>query len=327
MPKANILVTGGAGYIGSHTCKQLAARGYTPIVYDNLVHGHKEAVKWGPLIVGELEDDAKLARVFQDHDIDGVLHFAAYAYVGESVENPQKYYQNNVAGTLSLLAAMRSRGVNKIIFSSTCATYGIPDSVPISVDHPQRPINPYGRSKLMVEQVLRDYAEAYRMQVCVLRYFNAAGADPDLEIGEMHEPETHLVPNVIRALRGDLPHLEVYGNDYETPDGSCIRDYIHVSDLAEAHVLALAQLVKESDFAAYNLGNGRGHSVFEIIKMVEQLSGGKVPYKLAARRAGDPPVLIAEVQNAREKLVWKPNHDRLEDIVGSALGWAARTDN
>ena len=327
MLKPNILVTGGAGYIGSHTCKQLAAQGYTPIAYDNLVCGHEDAVKWGPLIVGELEDETKLDRVFQDHSIEGVLHFAAYAYVGESVDNPQKYYQNNVVGTLSLLASMRANAVEKIIFSSTCATYGVPNVVPISVDHPQQPINPYGRSKLMIEQVLRDYADAYGMQVCVLRYFNAAGADLDLEIGEMHEPETHLVPNAIRAMRGELPHLEIYGDDYETQDGSCVRDYIHVSDLAEAHVLALAKLGAKSNFTAYNLGNERGYSVFEIIKMVEHLSARKVPYKLAARRAGDPPVLIADAQNAREKLAWAPKYDRLEDIVGSALGWAARADN
>ena len=199
--------------------------------------------------------------------------------------------------------------------------------MPISVDHPQHPVNPYGRSKLMVEQILRDYVEAYGMQVCVLRYFNAVGADPDLEIGEMHDPETHLVPNVIRAMRGELPHLEVYGDDYETQDGSCVRDYIHVSDLAEAHVLALNQLDEGSKLAIFNLGNGQGHSVFEIVKMVEKLSGRKVPRKLVGRRAGDPPVLIADAREAHEKLAWTPRYNRLEDIVGTALAWAARADN
>jgi UDP-arabinose 4-epimerase len=326
MPKPKVLVTGGAGYIGSHTCKQLAAQGYLPIVYDNLVYGNKDAVKWGPLIIGELEDQARITRVFEEHKIEGVLHFAAFAYVGESVENPEKYYRNNVGGTLSLLASMRAAAVSKIIFSSTCATYGIPDVVPISVEHPQRPINPYGRSKLVIEQVLKDYADAYGMRACVLRYFNAAGADPELELGEMHEPETHLIPNVIRAMRGELTHLDVYGSDYDTRDGSCIRDYIHVTDLANAHVLALENIENLANFTVYNLGNGQGHSVFEIIHMVEQISGKKVPYKLAGRRAGDPPVLVADAQEACDKLAWEPEYHQLKDIVGTALAWAARAD-
>jgi UDP-arabinose 4-epimerase len=326
MAKSNVLVTGGAGYIGSHACKRLAAEGYSPIVYDNLVHGNKDAVKWGPLIIGELEDQARIERVFEEHNIDSVLHFAAFAYVGESVEHPEKYYQNNVVGTLSLLASMRTAEVSKIIFSSTCATYGIPNLVPISVDHPQQPINPYGRSKLVIEQVLKDYSEAYGLHVCVLRYFNAAGADPELEIGEMHEPETHLIPNVIRAMRGELSYLDVYGTDYDTPDGSCIRDYIHVTDLASAHVLALQSLENSAKFTVFNLGNGQGHSVLEIIEMVEQLSGKKVPYKLASRRAGDPPVLVADARDACDKLTWAPEYHRLEDIVGTALAWAARAD-
>ncbi|HAY46019.1 MAG TPA: UDP-glucose 4-epimerase GalE [Gammaproteobacteria bacterium] len=327
MQNSNVLVTGGAGYIGSHTCKQLAAQGYTPIVYDNLVHGNKEAVKWGPLIIGELADQDRIAKVIREHKIASVLHFAAFAYVGESVAFPEKYYRNNVAGTLSLLSTMRATAVKKIIFSSTCATYGVPKIVPISVDHPQHPINPYGRSKLVVEQILKDYAEAYGLQACVLRYFNAAGADPELEIGETHEPETHLIPNVIRAMRGELSHLDVFGSDYDTRDGSCIRDYVHVADLASAHVLALESLANSSNFTVYNLGNGEGHSVLEIIEMVEQLSGKKVPYKLAPRRAGDPSMLVADAQDACDKLAWKPKYHRLEDIVGTALAWAAKADH
>ncbi|MGN0402829.1 MAG: UDP-glucose 4-epimerase GalE, partial [Acetatifactor sp.] len=279
-----ILVCGGAGYIGSHINKQLNKEGYETIVFDNLVYGHKEAVKWGKLIVGDLKNVDEIEEVFKHNQIDAVFHFAAYAYVGESVEEPEKYYYNNVANTLNLLHVMMKYGCKKIIFSSTCATYGEPEKVPITEDMPQNPINPYGATKLMVERIFKDYEKAYGLQFVVLRYFNAAGADPEGEIGESHNPETHIIPLVLDAASGKRPDIKVFGTDYDTPDGSCIRDYIHVTDLASAHLLALHHLERggESDF--FNLGNTLGTSVLEVIDSVKRITGKDFKVTFADRR-------------------------------------------
>ena len=276
--KDPILVTGGAGYIGAHACKALARAGYTPITYDNMVYGHAAAVKWGPLEEGDITDYARLEAVMRKYNPKAVMHFAAYAYVGESVEKPSKYYRNNVAGTLTLLESMRSCGIDKIIFSSTCATYGMPEQIPIPEDHPQNPINPYGRSKLMIEWILKDFAAAYDMRYVSLRYFNAAGADPDAEIGEDHDPETHLIPLVLDVASGKRDHIEIFGTDYDTPDGTCIRDYIHVTDLADAHLLALEYLMNGGKSDVFNLGNGNGFSVREVIAAALKITGCDIPY-------------------------------------------------
>lgn len=317
----NILVTGGAGYIGSHACKALAKAGYTPVTYDNLVHGHEWAVKWGPLETGDISDRNRLEAVIKQYQPKAVMHFAAYAYVGESVKDPGKYYRNNVAGTLTLLEAMRDLGVDKLIFSSTCATYGTPEQVPISEDHPQRPINPYGMSKLMIEKVLQDFDSAHGLRSISLRYFNAAGADPDAEIGECHEPETHLLPLVFDAAVRKRPSLAIFGDDYDTPDGTCVRDYIHVTDLADAHVLALRELDNGVDTAAYNLGNGNGFSVREVIEVVQQVTDLDVPFEIRERRAGDPAQLVGDARRASEALNWSPRLVSLQQIVQTAWVW------
>jgi UDP-arabinose 4-epimerase len=313
-----ILVVGGAGYIGSHTCKRLAQAGFTPVTYDSLVTGHRHAVKWGPLVVGDILDAASLDEAFRTHRPDAVMHFAAFAYVGESVTDPAKYYLNNVAGTLSLLEAMRRAGVKSIVFSSTCATYGVPAELPITEDCPQAPINPYGRTKLMIEHVLADYAGAYGLAYAALRYFNACGADPDGEIGEWHDPETHLVPRALMAAAGTIPHLEIFGDDYPTPDGTCIRDYIHVSDLAEAHVLALSYIETHKSSIAVNLGTGSGLSIMEVLDGINRAIGRKVPTVLKPRRPGDPPSLYADAQKAGRQLGFKPRHSDIETIVRTA---------
>ena len=286
--KNPVLVTGGAGYIGAHACKALARAGYTPITYDNMVYGHRSAVKWGPLEEGDITDCARLEAVMRKYTPKAVMHFAAYAYVGESVEKPSKYYRNNVAGTLTLLESMRNCGIDKIIFSSTCATYGMPEQIPIPEDHPQNPINPYGRSKLMIEWILKDFAAAYDMRYVSLRYFNAAGADPDAEIGEDHDPETHLIPLVLDVASGKRAQIEIFGTDYDTPDGTCIRDYIHVTDLADAHLLALEYLISGGNSDVFNLGNGNGFSVREVIATALKITGCDIPYLESDRRAGDP---------------------------------------
>jgi UDP-arabinose 4-epimerase len=314
----NILVTGGAGYIGSHACKALANAGYMPITYDNLVYGHEWAVKWGPLEIGDIADRNRLDAVIKKYQPEAVMHFAAYAYVGESVQDPGKYYRNNVAGTLTLLEAMHDHGIDKLIFSSTCATYGVPEQVPISEDHPQRPINPYGMSKLMIEQILRDFDNAHGLRSISLRYFNAAGADPDGEIGESHDPETHLIPLVLDAAAGIRPVITVFGDDYDTPDGTCIRDYIHVSDLADAHVLALQALESGASTIAYNLGNGIGFSVREVIQAVERVIRRAVPFKIGPRREGDPSHLVGDAALVRRELGWRPFQYDLERIVSTA---------
>ena len=316
-----VLVTGGAGYIGSHACKALSRAGFTPVTIDNLVYGHDWAVKWGPFIKGDILDGRLLDQVFGTFSPVSVIHFAAFAYVGESVSDPGKYYQNNVAGTISLLEAMRRNDCRNIVFSSTCATYGTPDRVPISEDHPQRPINPYGRSKFMIEQILRDFHDAYGLRYASLRYFNAAGGDPDGEIGEDHEPETHLIPLVVHAALGMRPFVEVFGNDYPTPDGTAVRDYIHVTDLAEAHVLALQHILDGGESVCLNLGTGQGNSVREVIRAVEEETGTEVPVREAPRRPGDPPMLVAEAARAAEQLRWKPCFTDIRSIVRTALQW------
>jgi UDP-glucose-4-epimerase GalE len=296
-PNKCVLVTGGAGYIGAHACKALSEAGYTPVTYDNLVYGHPEAVKWGPLVKGDIGDRTQLEMVMQKYNPFAVMHFAAYAYVGESVEHPVKYYRNNVAGTLSLLESMKSCSIDKIIFSSTCATYGMPDQIPIDEKHPQNPINPYGRSKLMIEWILQDFATAYDLKFVSLRYFNAAGADPDAEIGEDHDPETHLLPLVLDVALGSRNRLEIYGTDYDTSDGTCIRDYIHVSDLADAHLLALEYLNDGGQSDVFNLGNGNGFSVKEVVAAAMKVTGCDIPCLESERRPGDPAVLIGSSDN------------------------------
>jgi UDP-arabinose 4-epimerase len=320
----SVLVTGGAGYIGSHACKALARAGYRPVVFDNISRGHREAVRWGPLIGGDIADRDRLAAALDEHEISAVMHFAAYAYVGESMADPAIYYRNNLGGTLSLLEAMREAAVDTLVFSSTCATYGRPDSVPIRETAPQRPVNPYGETKLAMERALHWYAEAYGLRSVSLRYFNAAGADPDGEIGEMHEPETHLVPLVLQTALEQRSHIEVYGTDYPTPDGTAIRDYIHVQDLAEAHLRALEYLLAGGGSAAVNLGTGRGHSVREVVRVAETISGRRVACHDASRRAGDPPVLVADASLAAELLGWRAQISDLETIVRTALAWHAR---
>lgn len=316
-----VLVTGGAGYIGSHCCKALAEAGYSPVVLDNLVYGHEAAVRWGPLIKGELADRALLDAVIAEHRPVAAIHFAAYAYVGESVENPGKYYANNVAAAISLLEALRDSGIKAIVFSSTCATYGVPVNVPIQEEAAQRPINPYGRSKLMVEHILEDFDTAHGLKAIALRYFNAAGADPAGELGESHNPETHLIPLALAAAAGNGPVLTVFGDDYLTPDRTCIRDYIHVTDLADAHVLALERLLAGGNSDRINLGTGAGVSVREMLAAIERVTGHHVPHSFGPRRTGDPPELVADPAHARTALGWTPRHSDLETIVATAWAW------
>ena len=320
----SILVTGGAGYIGSHACKALAQAGYLPVVYDNLSRGHREAVRWGPLVEADLADRARLCAAIAEHRIEAVMHFAAFAYVGESVGDPALYYRNNFSGSLALLEAMRELDVGEIVFSSTCATYGNPESLPIRETAPQNPVNPYGETKLAIERALHWYGQAYGLRAVSLRYFNAAGADPGGEIGEDHAPETHLVPLVLQAALGRRAAIEVYGTDYPTPDGTAIRDYIHVSDLAAAHVSALARLRGGGAGIALNLGTGQGHSVRKVIAAAEAVSGRKVPARDAPRRPGDPPVLVADPSLASKTLGWQARHSSIETIIGTALAWHTR---
>lgn len=320
----SVLVTGGAGYVGSHACKALAAAGWQPVTYDNLSTGHRELVRWGPFEEGDVGDAERLSAVIARYRPEAVMHFAADSLVGESVRSPAHTYRNNVAATLTLLDAMRRHDVESIVFSSTCATYGVPDRVPIDEDTPQRPINPYGWSKLMVERLLADHGAAYGMQWAALRYFNAAGADPDGECGEEHEPETHLIPRALQAAVGIIPHLDVFGGDWPTRDGSCVRDYVHVSDLAAWHVAALDHVLAGRGAVALNLGTGSGYSVREVISAVERVSGHTVPVRMAARRAGDPPVLVADAGRARELLGIEPRFTDIDAIVDTAWRWMKR---
>ena len=316
-----ILVTGGAGYIGSHTAKVLATAGHQPVIFDDMSQGHDWAVKWGPLERGSLSDLARLAAVFETHRVDAVVHFAAHALVGESMTDPAKYFRNNTVGTLNLLEAMRDAGVGTIVFSSTCATYGNPVRVPIDEAHPQAPVNPYGESKLMVERMLRWYGEIHGLRWMALRYFNAAGADPEGEIGEDHDPESHLIPLVVGAAQGRRPPVGIFGTDYPTPDGTAVRDYIHVMDLADAHLRALDRLKNGQSSQAINLGTGRGHSVREVVDAVARVSGRQVPVVEKARRPGDPAELVAAPARAREVLGWICRYAELETIVRHAWAW------
>ena len=320
-----ILVTGGAGYIGSHTAKVLAASGHTPVVLDDLSNGYDWAVKWGPFERGNLSDVQWMADVFRRHRVDAVVHFAASAYVGESMTDPRKYFHNNTVNTLHLLDGMRQAGVRDIVFSSTCATYGVPQRLPLDETHPQAPVNPYGESKLFIERILHWYGRAYGLRSVALRYFNAAGADPDGDIGEHHDPETHLIPLVIEAALGRRPPVAVFGTDYPTPDGTAIRDYIHVMDLADAHVKALDYLRRGGDSTALNLGTGQGQSVRAVIEAVEEAGGCPVPRVDSPRRAGDPPSLVADAARARSVLQWTPRYPDLRTIVEHAWRWHTGT--
>ena len=318
---ASVLVTGGAGYIGSHTCKALAARGLMPVVLDDLGRGHAGAVRWGPLYTGDIGDVELVQRVVREHDIRSIVHFAAYAYVGESMQEPEKYFLNNLVKSIQMLSAARACGVRHVVFSSTCATYGLPDEVPIRETQPQRPVNPYGESKLAVERVLRWLGSVHELGWVALRYFNAAGADPDGEIGEDHHVETHLIPRVIQAALGSLPAVDIFGTDYPTPDGTAIRDYIHVADLAAAHVAALEHLLRGGESLALNLGTGTGSSVREVVAAVERRGGRPVPVCEMPRRAGDPPALVADASLAHRVLGWSPRWSSLEQIVDTAWQW------
>jgi UDP-glucose-4-epimerase GalE len=316
----NVLVTGGAGYIGSHTAKALAASGIRPITYDNLSTGHEWAVQWGPLVRGDLSDQRLLRATLRKYDIKAVLHFAALSAVGESVHHPRKYYGNNLVNTIGLLDAMLDSGVDKIIFSSTCATYGDPRSDFLDETHPQAPVNPYGESKLAIERALHWYGEAYDLKFVTLRYFNAAGADEEGKIGEQHDPETHLIPLIFEAVLDPAHPIHIFGTDYPTPDGTAIRDYVHVADLADAHVLGLKLLETGGAGGAFNLGSGRGYSVREVIAAVERITATKVVVVETGRRKGDPPRLVASGNRASQVLKWRPRRD-LEQIVSTAWRW------
>ncbi|MBU2733434.1 UDP-glucose 4-epimerase GalE [Acidithiobacillus ferridurans] len=319
--KSSILVVGGAGYIGSHMAKMLAQSSHEVIVMDNLSTGFRDAARYGRLIEGDLADQALLDRIFAEDDIAAVLHFAALSQVGESMREPARYYRNNVANTQNLLDAMLRHHVRRFIFSSTAAIFGEPESILIDEQHPQRPINPYGRSKRMVEEMLADYDSAYGLRSVSLRYFNAAGADPEGDLGERHDPESHLIPLVLQAASGRRNHIAIYGDDYATPDGTCIRDYVHVWDLCSAHLLALEHLLADGDSNAFNLGNGTGFSVQEVIDTARRVTGQPIPAQTQERRPGDPAVLVADSQKARRGLGWEPRFGDLETIVEHAWGW------
>ncbi|WP_103257244.1 UDP-glucose 4-epimerase GalE [Tabrizicola aquatica] len=320
-----ILVTGGAGFIGSHTCKALARAGFLPVAFDNLSTGHRDAVRFGPLVPGDVRDSAAVERAIKAHSAEAVIHFAASAYVGESMANPGLYYDNNLGGMIGLIAGCHSAGVDRIVFSSSCATYGIPDRLPIAETTPQAPINPYGRTKLICEAMLADHAAAHGLRYAALRYFNAAGADPEGELFERHEPETHLIPLALRAATGQGPALQVYGTDYPTPDGTCIRDYIHVSDLARAHVLALQHLLRGGETLRLNLGTGQGLSVRQIIAGIEEMTGRQMPVIWGPRRPGDPPALVADAREARVKLGFVAARSALPTLLAdAALAYGVR---
>jgi UDP-glucose 4-epimerase len=322
--KAIVLVTGGAGYIGSHTNKLLHRKGYDTIVFDNLAHGHRECSKWGTFILGDLADRQALRDLFESNRIKAVMHFAAYTYVGESFERPEKYYRNNVANTLHLLHAMIENGVRHLVFSSTCAVYGNPVQIPITEAHPLDPISPYGRGKQMVETILKDLDAAHGLRYASLRYFNAAGADPDGEIGEWHDPETHLIPLVLDAALGTREEVKIFGTDYDTPDGTCVRDYIHVTDLAAAHVAALEHLKTTDTSNIFNLGNGNGFSVRQVIDESRNVTGREIPVQEVERRPGDPSTLIGSSDKARKVLGWTPRFANLSEIIGTAWAWHKR---
>ena len=319
-----ILVTGGAGYVGSHTVKELARRGFDIVVYDNLARGHRWAARWGEFIEGDLADENHLRGVFSRSEIAAVLHFAAFAYVGESVDHPRRYYENNVANTLALLRAMLDHDVKCFILSSTCAVYGNPQKLPLSEDHPLDPVNPYGMTKLMVETILRDYDHAYGLKHVNLRYFNAAGADSDGDLGEDHEPETHLIPRVLRVAMGLDKQVEIFGTDYPTRDGTCVRDYVHVTDLAAAHALALEWLLQGRPSETFNLGTGEGYTVMEVVEHARRVTARAIPTLPRPRRPGDPAVLMAANDKAVDVLHWAPPFRGLDEIIASAWRWHQR---
>jgi UDP-arabinose 4-epimerase len=319
-----VLVTGGAGYIGSHTCKMLSRAGHDVLVYDNLSRGHRDLVKWGHLVEGDIRDTSLLREAMRWFRPDAVIHFAAFAYVGESVSNPHIYYDNNVGGTLSILKAMTEAKVASLIVSSTCATYGQPDRMPITEETPQSPINPYGRSKLMMEQLCRDFDSAHGVRYMALRYFNACGCDPEGETGERHDPEPHLIPRALMAAAGDIDALEVFGSDYPTADGTCVRDYIHVNDLANAHIAGALYLMDGGKSDAVNLGTGLGASVKQVLDAAGRIVGRPVPYRMSPRRAGDPAELVAAVGKARQVLNWQAGNSDLDQIISTAWNWYAK---
>ena len=316
-----ILIVGGAGYIGSHMVKLLATAGHEVVTLDNLSYGYRDAVKYGEFVQGDLGDDKILDSIFHDGSIDAVMHFAGFIQVGESMTKPSMYYQNNVSNTLILLDAMLRHQIKNFIFSSTAAIFGEPDYTPIDEKHNKQPINPYGHSKLMIEQVLDDYDEAYGLRSTCLRYFNAAGADPDGELGERHVPETHLIPLILQAASGRRDDIKVFGDDYATDDGTCVRDYIHINDLCDAHLLALELMIKNNKSARFNLGNGKGFSVKQVIDVAKQVSGKDFKVTIEPRRAGDPAVLVADANLATQTLNWQPKFAQLEDIVKTAWNW------
>ena len=318
---SNILITGGAGYIGSHVCKMLAEEGHTPVTYDNLSNGNRDAIQWGPFEEGDILDQDKLRYVLNKYQPEAVMHFAAFAYVGESIIKPKKYYRNNVVGTLNIAECMLQESINNLIFSGSCATFGAPESMPINETYAQNPISPYGKSKVASENIINDFSSAHGLRSVILRYFNAAGADKDLEIGELHSPETHLIPLLFDACTRTTNNFNVNGDDYDTFDGTCIRDYIHVTDLADAHILAYKKLKQDGVTTSYNLGNGEGFSIKQVIHMVEKVTGLDVPFGIVSRRVGDPPILIADSTKARKELLWSPVNSSLESIIESAWLW------
>jgi len=320
-----ILVTGGAGYIGSHTVKELIKEGFEPIIFDNFSTGKKELIAGENVVAADLMDKKSLKKVFDSNAVNAVLHFASFIRVGESYTNPQKYYINNLISSLNLLETMMEANVNNFIFSSSAAVYGIPETIPIPESHPLNPFNPYGRTKYFIEKILQDYERAYGLKFISLRYFNASGADPEGKLGEMHEPETHLIPNILLFLLGKKSYFNIFGTDFSTPDGTAIRDYIHVTDLAKAHVLALKKLLTSSHSRFINLGTTRGYSVLEVIKKCEEITGKKVYYKNMPRREGDVPVLLASKEKAERILGWKLHHSSLESIIETAWSWHSRT--
>jgi UDP-glucose 4-epimerase len=321
-----ILIVGGAGYIGAHVNKELSRQGYETIVFDNLSFGHADFVKWGVFEEGDLNNIDDILGVFKKYPIDAVMHFAAFTYVGESVDDPQKYYLNNLGNTLNLLRVMLEEGVKYFVFSSTCATYGTPEEIPITENHPQKPISPYGKGKFMVEQILEDYSRAYNLEYVSLRYFNAAGADPEAEIGELHVPETHLIPLTLDAAADKRKNIKIFGTDYPTADGTCIRDYIHVQDLADAHIKALHYLQKGGSSDVFNLGNGQGFSVREVIESARKVTGKDIMVEEVDRRPGDPPVLVGSSDKAREILNWQPKYHELSTIIETAWKWHQKRD-
>ena len=316
-----ILICGGAGYIGSHMNKMLSENGFRTVVFDNLSTGHRKAVKWGSLFEGDLLSTDDLERLFGAFEFDAVMHFSALSIVGDSTRDPANYYRNNILGAINLLDVMRAHKVNRFIFSSTAAVYGQPKYVPIDERHPRGPINPYGRSKAAIEDILADYCEAYQLNSVALRYFNAAGADTDGEIGEDHQPETHLIPNILKSILKEGPQFQVFGDDYDTKDGTCVRDYVHVNDICEAHLRAISFLEESPGAHVFNLGTGKGFTVLQIIRAVEEVTGKSVSVQISERRAGDPPVLVASCEKAAQELGWIPKTTNLHEIISTAWRW------